>query len=99
MAEGASRITVQHLHRACDIERISDLGLDNTQQKYLWLLGNGPARLNVLGSMLGLSSKTLTKTVEPYLLRSGMIVKTDGGLRQLTETGQQHLSTLRPVSV
>jgi holliday junction DNA helicase RuvB len=99
MAEGSSRITVQHLHRACEIERISDLGLDNTQQKYLWLLGQGPARLNVLGSMLGLSTKTLTKTVEPYLLRSGMIVKTDAGMRQLTQLGQEHLSALRPVIV
>ena len=65
---------------ACEIERISDLGLDNVQQKYLHLLGGGPQRLNVLASMLGVSTKVLTKTVEPYLLRSGMVVKTDNGM-------------------
>ena len=70
VAEAAGTITVDHLRRACEIERISDLGLDNTQQKYLHLLRNGPQRLNVLASMLGVSTKVLTKTVEPYLLRA-----------------------------
>ena len=99
MAEGAKVITVDHLRRACEVERVSDLGLDNVQQKYLHLLGGGPVRLNVLASMLGVSTKVLTKTVEPYLLRSGMVVKTDAGLRSLTEIGQDHLSTLPPGTV
>jgi Holliday junction DNA helicase RuvB len=98
-AEGSPIITVEHLRRACEVERISDLGLDNLQQKYLHLLGNGPMRLNVLASMLGVSTKVLTKTVEPFLLRSGLVVKTDAGLRNLTEIGQEHLSMLRPPSV
>ena len=97
MAEGASILTVAHLQRACEIERISDLGLDNMQQKYLALLAGGPQRLNVLASMLGVSSKVLTKTVEPFLLRSVLIVKDDGGRRNLTEIGQNHLASLRPV--
>ena len=69
------------------------------QQKYLHLLGGGSQRVGVLASMLGVSTKVLQKTVEPYLLRSGMVVKTDAGLRCLTEIGQQHLSSLRPVPV
>lgn len=99
VAEGAKGVTVDHLRRACEIERISDLGLDHTQQKYLHLLRNGPVRLNVLASMLGVSTKVLTKTVEPYLLRSGIIVKTDAGLRVLTEFGEEHRASLRPVTV
>jgi Holliday junction DNA helicase RuvB len=95
-AEGSSSLTVDHLRKACEVERISDLGLDNIQQKYLALLGKGPVRLNVLASMLGVSTKVLTKTVEPYLLRSGLVVKDDGGRRNLTETGQAHLAELRP---
>lgn len=70
------------------------MGLDNLQQKYLVLLGNGPQRLNVLASMLGLAPKVLTKTVEPYLLRQGLTTKTDASLRCLTEIGQRHLSDL-----
>lgn len=99
MAEGAGVVTVDHLRRACEMERISDLGLDNMQQKYLALLGGGPLRLNVLASRLGVSTKVLTKTAEPYLLRCGMIVKTDTGQRSLTEDGQNHLAGLRPVAV
>lgn len=95
VAEGSKVISVDHLRRGCEIERISDLGLDNVQQKYLNLLGGGPMRLNVLASMLGVSTKVIQKTVEPYLLRSGMVVKTEAGLRCLTEIGQDHLSTLR----
>jgi len=99
VAERATSVTVDHLRRACEIERISDQGLDNTQQKYLHLLRNGPLRLNVLASMLGVSMRVLTKTVEPYLLRSGMIVKTDTGLRVLTDFGEEHRASLRPVIV
>jgi len=99
VAQGTTVLAVEHLRTACEIERISDLGLDNIQQKYLHLLGGGPQRLNVLASMLGVSTKVIQKTVEPFLLRSGLVVKTDAGLRTLTETGQTHLSSLPPVVV
>lgn len=98
VAEGGTVLSVNHLRRACEVERISDLGLDNVQGKYLHLLGNGPVRLNVLASMLGVSTKVLTKTVEPFLLRQGLVVKTDAGLRTLTKTGQEHLDELRQVT-
>ncbi len=98
VAEGGTALGVVHLQRACEIERISDLGLDNIQQKYLVLLAGRPQQLNVLASMLGVSTKVLTKTVEPFLLRSGLIVKEDQGRRNLTEIGQDHLTSLRPVS-
>jgi len=88
VAEAAGTITIAHLERACDMERISPRGLDNMQQKYVELLGKGPLRLNVLASMLGVSTKVLTKTVEPFLLRSGIVVK-DGGVRSLTELAQK----------
>lgn len=99
MAEGGDVLSVEHLRRACEVERISDLGLDNLQQKYLQLLANGPERLNVLASMLGVSTKVLTKTTEGLLLRNGMVVKTDAGLRTLTEIGQRHLEDLHPATV
>ncbi len=96
LSEGAKEITVAHLHKSCQIERISDLGLDNVQQKYLWLLKGSGQRLNVLASTLGVGTKVVTKTVEPFLLRSGMIVKSDSGVRQLTQEGREHLASLRP---
>jgi Holliday junction DNA helicase RuvB len=96
VAEGAGDITVAHLEKSCSIERISDLGLDNMQQKYLRLLGPSGQRLNVLASMLGVSTKVVQKTIEPHLLRSALIFKTDTGLRQLSQEGREHLSTLPP---
>jgi Holliday junction DNA helicase RuvB len=98
LAEGGNVLSVDTLLRACEIERISDCGLDNVQQKYLALLADGPQRLNVLASMLGVSAKVLTKTVESYLLRCGMILKDDQGRRNLTEIGQNHLASFRPAS-
>lgn len=97
VAEGAEKLTLDHLERVCENERISSMGLDGVQQKYLKLLGNGPQRLNVLSSMLGVSTKVITKTCEGFLLRSGLVIKTDGGLRSLTEIGQEHLSELLSV--
>lgn len=94
VAEGGKEITVAHLRKACSIERISDLGVDSVQQKYLLLLKASGQRLNVLASTLGVSNKVLTKTVEPFLFRSGMIVKSDSGVRQLTQEGREHLATL-----
>ena len=98
-SEASNTITVKHLMRACEIERISTLGLDFMQQKYLKMLTNGPMRLNVLSSMLGVSTKVVTKTVEGYLLRNGLILKSDGGQRQLSESGREHLNDLCAVRV
>jgi Holliday junction DNA helicase RuvB len=95
LAERAKSLSLDHLKRACDIERISSVGLDRLQQTYLAHLSGGPLRLNVLSSMLGVSTKVLTKTVEPFLLRAGLVVKTDLGLRNLTESGQSHVNQIR----
>ncbi|MCX7408682.1 MAG: AAA family ATPase [Planctomycetales bacterium] len=99
VAEAADALKIEHLRTGCDVEGISELGLDNIQQKYLHLLGGGQVRLNVCASMLGVSTKVITKTVEAFLLRSGLIVKTDSGMRTLTESGQSHLESLRPAFV
>ena len=103
---GSDVLTVECLQKACEVERISDLGADSIQQKLMGLLGNGPERVGVLASMLGVSTKVLQKTVEPFLLRQGLIVKTDMGLRTLTESGRRHwrlsvrfLSAIRPNDV
>jgi len=99
VAQGENRIEVRHLLRACRIERVSSRGLDNFQQKYVRLLGPSSQRLNVLASMIGVSAKVVTATVEPFLLRTGLIVKSDNGLRQLRESGREHLAEIESESV
>jgi Holliday junction DNA helicase RuvB len=98
-AEGAETITVEHLERACALERIDSLGLGITEQSYLGLLAEGPTRLNVLASSLGLPSRTVSQVAEPFLIRAGLITKDDQGRRHLTAAGYEHVSTLRQTVV
>lgn len=89
-AEAAEVVTVGHLERACTLEQIDNLGLGPTEQQYLKVLLEGPTRLNVLASRLGLPSRTVAEVSEPFLIRAGLVVKDDQGRRQLTAEGREH---------
>mgnify|MGYP000846751086 CR=1 FL=1 len=93
-AEGDTTVKPEHLTRACALEGIDDLGLGPVEQKYLQILAGGPTRLNVLASSLGLPGRTLAEVIEPFLVRSGLIVKDEQGRRNLTALGREHLSNL-----
>lgn len=86
-SEGDRSITLNHLERACLLEGIDSMGLGPTEQRYLRIVSEGPTRLNVIASRLGLPTRTVAEVVEPFLIRSGMVVKDDGGKRQLTAEG------------
>lgn len=90
-AEGADRITEDHLRRACDLEGTDAIGLGPTDQQYLGVLAAGPTRLNVIASRLGLPTRTVAEVVEPFLIRAGLACKDDQGRRELTAEGRQHL--------
>ena len=89
-AEASNVITVAHLDRACSLEVIDPLGLGPTEQQYLTILLEGPTRLNMLASRLGLPSRTVAEVTEPFLIRSGLVVKDDQGKRQLSAQGREH---------
>jgi Holliday junction DNA helicase RuvB len=78
---------------------LDDQGLGPLEQKYLAALAEGASRLNVLASMLGLPARTLAVVTEPFLIRAGLVVKDDGGRRQLTANGREHLSKPCPEGV
>jgi holliday junction DNA helicase RuvB len=90
-AAGESLITVAHLRQACELEGIDILGLGFLEQKYLNLLVDGPRRVNVIASALGIPAKTLTTVQEPILIRLGLIDKDDVSRRYLTSKGREHL--------
>jgi Holliday junction DNA helicase RuvB len=94
-----SVITLADLERACLLEGIDDLGLGPTEQQYLRILLEGPTRLNVLASRLGLPSRTVADVCEPFLVRAGMVVKDEQGRRNLTAEGRQHLGAGRQIVV
>lgn len=98
-SEGESVITLTHLRRACLLDRIDNKGLSSQEQRYLEFLSEGPTRLNVLASCLGLPSKTVSDVIEPFLIRSRLVTKDNGGRRTLTNEGMDHLSDLRNKTV
>jgi len=53
-------------------------------------LNDGPSRLNVIASILGLPTRTVSDVTEQYLIRAGLIDKDKIGLRQLTAKGREH---------
>jgi len=91
-SEGEFTITMEHLARACNLDQLDELGLGPTEQQYLEALAAGNSRLNVLSSVLGLPSRTLSTVIEPFLIRVGLLMKDDTGRRQLSAKGREHLS-------
>jgi Holliday junction DNA helicase RuvB len=91
-AAGESGVTVEHLLQACRLEGCDSLGLGFLEQKYLRLLLDGPRRVNVLASALGVPTKTLTSVTESFLIRAGLIDKDDQSRRVLTPKGREHVA-------
>ena len=91
-SQGEDLITLNHLSRACELEQIDSKGLGPIEQKYLGVLADGTSRLNVISSILGLPSRTISEVTEPFLIRTGLIMKDDQGRRQLAAAGREHLS-------
>jgi Holliday junction DNA helicase RuvB len=77
---------------------INDYGLDRLDQKYLHVLqrffGGGPAGLDTLAAALSETRDTVEDVIEPYLLQSGLIMRTPRG-RKITDHGQMALQATR----
>ncbi len=84
------------LHRALNQLGVNDYGLDRLDQKYLDVLhrffGGGPAGLDTLAAALSETRDTVEDVIEPYLLQSGLIMRTPRG-RKITDHGQRVLDT------
>lgn len=94
-SEGETTITQRHLLRACELEQLDELGLASTERQYLDIVSEGPTRLNVVASRIGLPSRTVSEVTESFLIRAGLICKDEQGRRCLTEAGHTHLSNSR----
>ena len=88
-----------HLKKACALEEIDELGLGPVEQQYLRILLEGPNRLNVIASRLGLPTRTVAEVTEPFLIRVGLVMKDEQGRRNLTQEGREHVSKSRPKGV
>src|SRR5690606_36308370 len=96
---GEDTITRRHLLRACELEQLDDLGLGPTEQQYLRIIAEGPTRLNVIASRIGLPTRTISEVTESFLIRAGLTCKDEQGRRNLTQKGHEHLSNSRSFTV
>lgn len=73
---------------------VDHLGLDPQDRKYLETIlrvfHGGPAGVEAIAHTINTAIDTLTDEVEPFLLRSELVVRTPRG-RKLTAAGYQHL--------
>jgi Holliday junction DNA helicase RuvB len=93
-SEAADVVTVSHFERMCQLEGLDALGLDRTEQRYLQILreaGEQSVRLGVIADRLGLPPRTISSVLEPFLVRQGLIQRSDAG-RTLSSKGLQHLT-------
>jgi Holliday junction DNA helicase RuvB len=93
-SEGANTITTGHFEKTVELEGVDDLGLGPDEQKYLQYLASKPGqavRLFTLASALGLHTRTVQEVIEPFLLRVGLIERTEKG-RLITPAGLEHLA-------
>ncbi|HZZ29857.1 MAG TPA: Holliday junction branch migration DNA helicase RuvB [Pirellulales bacterium] len=88
------QITMAVARAALEMQSIDILGLDGQDRKYLETIARvfhgGPVGVEAVAHTLNLSPDTLSDEVEPYLLRSELVIRTPRG-RKLTAAGYTHL--------
>ena len=94
-SQGANIVTMDHFRKTCILEAVDNKGLDVNEQRYLQILLEGPQRVNVIASKMGLPRKTVQDVIEgDYLLRSSLIAKEEDSRRVLTPDGLRHARLL-----
>ncbi|MCA9115334.1 MAG: hypothetical protein KDA79_09620, partial [Planctomycetaceae bacterium] len=80
-------------------KEVDDLGLEGQDRRYLETLvgifSGGPAGVQALAHTMNLPADTLEDEIEPFLLRSGLILRTPRG-RIVTAGGFAHLGMEPP---
>ena len=92
-SKNGGTITKDIVEKAMSIENIDKLGLTMLDKNYLSILlktfEGGPAGVNAIAASLNEDVQTLSGTIEPFLLRIGMIIRAPRG-RQLTQKGLEY---------
>lgn len=91
-ADGA--ITLSVAVQALDMQGIDKLGLDAQDRKFLETIlrvfRGGPVGIESVAHTMNVAPDTLIDEVEPFMLRSELLIRTPRG-RRLTEKGFRHL--------
>jgi len=88
------KITSAVVHDALAMQGVDRKGLDSQDRKYLITIarvfGGGPVGVEAVAHTMNIASDTLFDEIEPYLLRTELIVRSPRG-RKLTPAGFEHL--------
>lgn len=93
------RISLPVAEAALKMSGVDKLGLDTQDRRYLETIirvfGGGPAGIEAVAHTMNIAVDTLTDEVEPFLLRSELVIRTPRG-RMVTPKGYQHLQLAPP---
>lgn len=99
LSRADGRITYSVACDALAMQGIDRLGLDPQDRKYLETIarvfGGGPVGVEAVAHTLNIAPDTLIDEVEPFLLRSELLIRTPRG-RRLTAAGFEQLGLLPP---
>ena len=94
LSRADGRITLPVVRDALAMQEIDARGLDSQDRKYLETIARvfsgGPVGVEAVAHTMNIAPDTLVDEVEPYLLRSELIVRSPRG-RRLTAAGFEHL--------
>jgi Holliday junction DNA helicase RuvB len=90
-----------HLAKAAlEMQAIDIRGLDGQDRKYLETIlrvfHGGPVGVEAVAHTMNVAPDTLEDEVEPFLLRTGLVIRTPRG-RKVTDNGYQHLGWDLPI--
>jgi holliday junction DNA helicase RuvB len=87
-------VGMSEVEEAMELLDIDTLGLDSMDRKILQVMRDiyqtGPVGIEALSATLGEDKQTIEDVYEPYLLKTGLILRTPRG-RQLSESAIKHL--------
>jgi Holliday junction DNA helicase RuvB len=101
LSKADGKISLRVARDALEMQGIDVRGLDPQDRKYLETIarvfGGGPVGVEAVAHTMNLTPDTLIDEVEPYLLRSEMVVRTPRG-RKMTPAAFDHLGLGGPPS-
>jgi holliday junction DNA helicase RuvB len=96
-SKAGGKITLAVARDALQMQGIDPLGLDTQDRKYLETIARvfvgGPVGVEAVAHTMNVSPDTLIDEVEPFLLRSGLLIRTPRG-RRLTASAYEHLGIM-----
>jgi Holliday junction DNA helicase RuvB len=98
-SRAGGEVTLAVAQAALQMAEVDVIGLDKQDRAYLKTIisafGGGPAGLEAVAHTMNLSPDTLSDEVEPYLLRTELVIRTPRG-RIVTAKAYQHLQIAPP---